>query len=107
MTTEFVVTVVIKVTLVLSSALAVTWAMRHLILAAAFCAIAVLPFAEAWVPAVRIPTPVVMGSTDTAWFDDADVFLRGIGAAPVITRTAEGTSSRSSQPRNGYGRPSL
>jgi len=100
MTTEFAIVVLVKVTLSLSLTLAATWmlrrrtaAMRHLIVTAAFLAIALLPFAAAWAPTVAIQTPAVIGSAEDVWFDNADVFLRGVSRAPRVVAPAEGGDS--------------
>src|SRR5262245_63143782 len=105
MTTEFAIVVLLKVTLALSLALAVTWtlrrrtaAMRHLILTAAFLAIAVLPFAAAWAPTVAIQTPVVIGPVESAWFDNADVFLRGMSSTSTVVAPAEAGHSADAAP---------
>jgi hypothetical protein len=74
-----------------------TAAMRHLILTAAFLAIAVLPFAATWAPTIAIQTPVVIGPAEGAWFDNADVFLRSMSGARSVAPAEDDDSANAVQ----------
>jgi beta-lactamase regulating signal transducer with metallopeptidase domain len=100
MTTTLAIVLLVKVTVVLSLALAATWglrrrtaALRHLVLTAAFVAIAIMPFAAAWAPALDVPAPIHLTAVEASRPGEV-LFsqpIRPVGTAAIIDRPAPTT----------------